>query len=316
MKKQQKAEIQILDNVIFNALNPVFEMTSQDHVPDTIYHYTSSVGLQGILTSGCLHASNVKFMNDKGEMLYAYNLIKQYFDEEASKYSANDLALKLLNLYRDLADPFAILQKSYLLDVYAICFCEDGNSLPQWRTYSANGSGYSIGFSSNSLTSGNIFEENVVLNQVIYNQNRQIEIIKTLISGLVKHAIPYLKTIENDQEQLFMMLLSSRLGMLFSHFAVSFKSPSFQSEQEWRLVRLNGIGQPNDLKLKFRTSADIIVPYIELFPSKRKSKLPITSVIQGPTISKDMGPYSLKILLRSQGYDQVSIDCSDISLRF
>lgn len=266
MKKQQtnQSDFETLEKVIFDALDPVFEMTSQPHVPDIIYHYTSGVGLRGILTSDCLHASNIKFMNDKGEMLYAYNLIKQCFDQEASKYNETDLEWRLLSLLRDFADPFAVIQQSYLLDVYAICFCEDGNSLPQWRTYSNSGAGYSIGFPAASFVSGNTFEESVVLIQVIYDQNRQTQVVKTLISGLMKHVIPYLKTIDKAHEPLFLPVFSSRVGMLFSHFAVSFKSPSFQSEQEWRLVRLNGIGRQNDLELKFRTSANIVVPYITI----------------------------------------------------
>ena len=36
-------------------------------LPDTVYHYTSIKGFRNIVTSGCLWAGNIHFMNDLEE---------------------------------------------------------------------------------------------------------------------------------------------------------------------------------------------------------------------------------------------------------
>ncbi len=42
-----------------------------------LHHYTNAQGLIGILESGVLHASNLKAVNDKGELEYGFRLIKE-----------------------------------------------------------------------------------------------------------------------------------------------------------------------------------------------------------------------------------------------
>ena len=45
---------------------------------ETIYHYTTNIGLFGILKSRNLHLSNIDYMNDPNEMKYLNRYLQSY----------------------------------------------------------------------------------------------------------------------------------------------------------------------------------------------------------------------------------------------
>ena len=46
--------------------------------PETLHHYTNAAGLQGILKSKSLWASDWNFLNDRSELVYSHNLIRDF----------------------------------------------------------------------------------------------------------------------------------------------------------------------------------------------------------------------------------------------
>src|ERR1017187_3396179 len=46
--------------------------------PENLYHYTNAIGLQGIVKSKSLWASDLHFLNDRSELIYGHNLIRNY----------------------------------------------------------------------------------------------------------------------------------------------------------------------------------------------------------------------------------------------
>ena len=111
--------------------------------PTGLFHYTDAAGLHGIIRSGEFWATHVYYLNDSQEFKYAARLINEQFSDLIDR-GEGDTALFLDRLRGTIQSNFTIW--SSIAGIYAVCFCTNGNLLSQWRAYSANGSGFSIGF--------------------------------------------------------------------------------------------------------------------------------------------------------------------------
>ena len=56
-------------------MKPGLKETSKISKPSTLFHYTTATGLLGILGSSTLWASDVRFLNDSQEAIYAQDLV-------------------------------------------------------------------------------------------------------------------------------------------------------------------------------------------------------------------------------------------------
>ena len=71
------------------------------------------------------------------------------------------------------------------INIFAVCFCENGDLLSQWRGYAGGKYGYSIGFDSDALMQ--IADRNeFTLGRCIYDTAVQRNIIKQTISDCIK----------------------------------------------------------------------------------------------------------------------------------
>jgi hypothetical protein len=103
----------------------------------SLCHYTSATGLIGILESKQLYATDVRFLNDSQELLYAVDLAKQYLtnqplqskDDERKAFA--DFALKLL----DTKDNLVVILGT---PTFVASFSEENDLLSQWRGYCPN----------------------------------------------------------------------------------------------------------------------------------------------------------------------------------
>ena len=116
--------------------------------PELVFHYTTPGGLIGILGADGIQlwASHIRFMNDNEEFNYAVRYLS------ASIYDDLDNEMKPERQRRHLADGHKWLESDAVenVQVYACCFCPDGDLLSQWRGYGVN-NGYSLGFSGDAL---------------------------------------------------------------------------------------------------------------------------------------------------------------------
>jgi hypothetical protein len=92
-----------------------------------------------------------------------------------------------------------------------------------------------------------------------------------------------------------------------------FKLPAFSEEKEVRLVVHIASSDELIKRVRVRTRASGLVPYIVLKP--RSGPLPLRKVITGPAYSSAMANYSLKALLSQCGYEPVDIEPSKYFLR-
>jgi hypothetical protein len=245
--------------------------------------------------------------------LIEYELIK------ALESSGSELAKHIRS--KEPLDPLRSVEDLY--NVYSCCFCEEGDKLSQWRAYTENSTGYSIGFYAASLPQTQVkgtFKQ--VLKKVVYTREDQINsvrpAIETCLEDAIKRVGPLLPIDKEDRHKVVVGFFADFYKSIF-RFLYSFKDPAFSEEKEWRVV-LADINNANLDKVPFREMRGTIVPYVEMPLSSlepvKENHLPIVEIIQGPLVDPALGEKSLKMLLKKCDYNNVKIRQSEVPIRF
>ena len=270
-----------------------------------VYHYTSLEGLLGIIKSHSLWATNIYFLNDKQESYHGCkcfrNTVIQLSGDVISEEN-KPILLKALDIYENESD----LSKNLpLKHVYSISFCKDDDKLSQWRGYGSK-QGISIGFDKDKLIDfvGNV-HLNCMADEIIYTSEKEtVQMSKKLKDFFGSSQRGLLNEMDH-----FATLTStySHLSKLIPFF----KDSGFSEEDEFRLVFTPYICLP---EVHFRVNNNGLVPYIILHNDTLKY-LPIKTITLGPTKDYDFVKSGVRMLLDSQGYNNVDIKESNIPYR-
>jgi len=258
---------------------------------DRLYHYTDPSGLCGIL-SGKLWASSYRFMNDAKEFEYAFDLITELYppQKKTGMMPVPNSAF---------ADQIKKYRWRYESDfLFVISFSENPDQLSQWRGYAGLHSGYSIGFSKRFLSS---IHSSAELQQCEYNEDSQRAAVKKILDECIpslsskyhQHGLDpeYLDEVEKATAEL--VPLATRI-----------KHPKFEEEREWRIV-IQAIEE-----IKYRPSANAVVPYIELEIDPKKK--PIEQIIVGPGPHKQRSKVTLEQMLQQFCFGDVEVVISEV----
>lgn len=264
-------------------------------VPDeTLYHYTTLKGLLGILASGTLWASDIRYLNDSAEMKHAADLIKQ---EIARRIAAGHPNPKLLNQFQYWVGH----RVTHGPMLFSASFRSNGNLLSQWRGYSTHGKGVSIGFDPRrivALADAQSFQ----VGRCIYAPQRQQELISTVVDAV--EAIAEERGECSDENHLppdqsyhdsFELVESDLLRI-----AAILKHPSFQEEEEWRVVS-PVFGDPDKAPVRFREGTSMIVPYLEFGLAAAGAPLELEHLYLGPSPNISISMNSLELCLAHHG---------------
>ena len=101
-----------------------------------IFHYTSIVGLEGILGNRTLRFTNIKYMNDKDEIIAGLDSMAKIC--HASEEEREKLCSSFI---------------SHGMQTFVCCFSVEEDSLPMWNYYTKeiNNQGYNIEFDDKQL---------------------------------------------------------------------------------------------------------------------------------------------------------------------
>jgi hypothetical protein len=110
----------------------------QGQAPYAIYHYTDAEGLNDIIESGRMRASDLLYLAGSRETDYVRELLREQIRRRWNR--ADALIGEFCERAESMLDPFA-WQRS----IFAACFCENGDALGQWRAYAGPRGGYAIG---------------------------------------------------------------------------------------------------------------------------------------------------------------------------
>jgi DUF2971 family protein len=260
----------------------------------TLYHYTTQQGLLGITKSRKLWTTSIIHLNDAAEFNYAGSLLYQ------------KLAMMLGHSTEEIQRRFYLyllnsLHKARMVTLFVGSFSEDGDSLSQWRGYSHGGFGFNIGFKDTYIESL-ARQQSYRLVKCFYDPAQHNEIISNLISSANPTAIDF----EAVAEAFFEKLV--RVAPILKH-------PSFEAEQEWRIVSemLFAITSNN---VEFRPGKSMLIPYKDFTIEDKDGFIQAEDLCTGPGPHPDLSRFSLIQLSANKGFKKpIQLRTSQIPYR-
>jgi len=299
-----------------------------------LYHYTTWEGLQGILQTQTLWATNYRFLNDYSEIfLIRDKLIDFFVPIEREKWRLLEQhkdAQRFINQNGGL-DQVARHDAAIFVDgaykatgeeIYIVSFCgEDKNSyvnsnglLSQWRGYGTGG-GIALLFDTKKLEEiiqkeAERYSYTVYIADVIYSDDEEkfnMELSSNLTDLAAFHKECHHNMILNKQEAPD----DTNSYYAFIGCIGRYKHRGFKEENEVRIVCFPVIKNEENLRQakkegsslklkerKYRKKNGELIPYIELFDST-DIVFPIEKIIVGPHKEKDSRASALSVMLKN-----------------
>jgi hypothetical protein len=284
--------------------DPIHDWVYQE-IPEKLWHYTSIQGFQGIIGSGKIYATDVRFLNDTAEFVHARKV-------------ANDL-INGTPEFGDVQFPLRDALKSVVgstfgsdflnpnrAQIFVASFTDSPDDLSQWRGYSHGTCGVSIAFDLRAHRLPVESDSAVTFAPCVYHDEEKRSLIQSAFQRFLKASqtqwsntvgeflkkINSSKTKPSPTELLdfttgafnspeYQAQLETELGKARRDiFRLSglLKHHAFHHEREWRLVLpMSPDKDKTNLihPIRFRSSSSSLIPYID-FP------LGLASVPQGP----------------------------------
>lgn len=265
--------------------------------PTVLYHYTTQVGLLGILDSGYIWATKIQFMNDATEFRTAIEMVAtelrsrapDYFDTSPERARVNAL--------------FEQVSAVESTDVFVLSLTEEDDQLSQWRAYSGHHSGFAIGFDVAVLCKV-ASEHGFSLDGCIYDTRAQSYLAAILVdNGLLW--LSHSARMERRRCREFRRTLL-KLAPLFKHY-------TFAEEGEWRLTSTSHLATSPEIG--FRAGPSTIVPYYKIPLRAKDGTSVLSSVTVGPTPHPELSVASVHALASARGFGGVPVWESKIPLR-
>jgi hypothetical protein len=226
-------------------------------LPEVVYHYTGIAAMMGIVESGSIWATSICYLNDVTEEEHFLGMLRRLLPDFLSRNNVTQAHKNALDILND-DSPLPFEARPFVAS-----FSKHGDSLPQWRSYCANGNGVAIGFRVDCLKRAAIKD---VPNEVIFPNPSFLQ-VKYLDAGMVESADETFENLLKAVDQLSNPNPAWQgTGGFWCHYLASrqaceFKHYSFKNEAEFRLVS-EGVDDRVKL-LHFRTVRSTMVPYLE-----------------------------------------------------
>jgi hypothetical protein len=255
---------------------------------DTLYHYTSFSGMLGIIDSGTLRASDIRYMNDSAELRHTLDLLGKHITRRIISGSDNP---SLLNQFLDWLSR-RIVDGPLL---FGASFRANGNLLSQWRGYSVHGKGVSLGFDPAHIREC-ARRQQFEVGKCLYDPTLQETLIEKVVQGIEDLAG---EQGDGGEQGSWHRVFEQVEGDLL-RIAAILKHPAFEEEQEWRIVSpaMTDCSHPG---IHFREGASMLVPYFGFRMNHGKDAgAPLEHVFLGPTGNIELSMNSLKLYLHQR----------------
>lgn len=283
-----------------------------------VYHYTSIEALNNILSvyrkseskeNLVFWASEAYAMNDKTEMQYGWDILKNKFRVyEEEKNITED---KRLSVYMDRIanseNAFIFYSHFYREDLtpFFLSFSKNRDELPMWSMYGGAGVGVCLCFDENQLKidddSLKVFP---MLSALYINHDDNDELSSQILNKLIPETYnDYLKKeYLNDSDKI------TGIASVLPVISAYVKHCSFDFEKE---IRIPMLAKDVCRSVHFRTSSKgNVIPYIEV-PIPQIS---LKEIIVGPCVQFQQIARELKVELSVCGFD-ITISPSNIPYR-
>jgi hypothetical protein len=265
--------------------------------PDLLWHYTNWAGLNGILKTGKLWASHIRYLNDSNEFRHALKI----FETVANRAIRNNL---VLNWQTDVLDA---LTASKAFDSCVTSFSTKGDDLSQWRGYTNPAPGFALGFDKGQLATI-ATKENFRLVACDYDRSSQTAKLQKITTNfLATYSLQPKDASLPDRAKSLKWKMLEKFGRL----APELKVPQFAAESEWRLIS-EPIG--NHKGLDFHVSQTLLVPHLALSIGIGTAS-PLAAVRIGPNAHMKLQTNSVSLLMQSHGFTDVEVLSSKVPFR-
>jgi hypothetical protein len=274
----------------------------------SLFHYSSIGALLGIEKSETLWASNVYYLNDGEEIIYAKRIFEKLIGEKQLQVEGKEA--EFLIQFREWLKPFG--DKAFNLFVFSLS--EEQNQLSQWRSYTPHGRGISIGFS--PLIVNKIAQKNSLrIAKCCYDQQEHKDVMNSLLQKMIitfnQHS-PNIDPKGFSVHQRYHIFIEQFRGDILQVFAI-IKNPAFKEEKEWRLIS-NYFPKYTVEEIKYREGASMLVPYIELNlerwhnPPQHSHPVLFESVCLGPSPYSELSFNALSQFLSNKKVTHLTIN--------
>jgi hypothetical protein len=272
----------------------------QGHRPETsttrdLYHYTDSNGLLGIVTKKAMRATDVQFLNDGEELVYAAREISARLRSRAEELcpegreeTTDGTRWGRAERLRGIAAGVDGHADGRYAQVFVTCFCNHHDLLSQWRGYGRSG-GFALGFDSAALAS-TAQEIGGRLERVLYGAEAVAPLIAEM-EGLPPTGHPGASGYAYAQREVLPWL-------------ARVKNSAFKEENEWRVT----VDRATDLF--FRSGGNLgVVPYVCIGFAEEA----LRQVVIGPGPHPKLRRLGAEKLLQASGYKHVEVAESAIA---
>src|SRR5690554_4653591 len=157
-------------------IKPIIDQLFADSPDETLYHYTSFRGLMGIVNSGVIWASDIRYMNDAAELRHTVDLVREEVSRRIREGHPHAAAL----------NAFADWVRHRITNghmQFAASFRANGNLLSQWRGYSVPGKGVSIGIAPQHLAAS-VQRQGWRIGRCVYDSALQQQLVAQVLNQL------------------------------------------------------------------------------------------------------------------------------------
>jgi hypothetical protein len=304
--------------------DPIYDWLNQP-IPEKLWHYTSVQGFQGIVGSGSIYATDVRFLNDTEEFVHA----RKVADELVG--STPEIGALGFPLRFSLQQAIQMSFGSDFLNpnsaqIFVASFTDSEDDLSQWRGYSHGTYGVSIAFDLRAHRPPADSDSAVTFAPCIYDDDEKKDMVQRALHHFLKVSQTrwdkatqeFLRNLspgerpnpdqiaaftrevysgEGFKEQQQFGLVEARRRLFW--LAGLLKHRAFRHESEWRLVLPLSPGKDKTNlfhPIRFRPTNAALVPYIA-FPlgvvpassdpaALPAAVLPISDVMLGPGADK------------------------------
>jgi hypothetical protein len=268
-------------------------------LPPILYHYTSQLGLKGMLNTKTIWASKIHYLNDSKEFALALDLtrreLKKRISDATSPGDRSRLEL-LLDTIHTIAG----------VNTCVCCFSELDDDLSQWRGYGGGDAGFSVGFTREWFT--RVKETlGLSLSPCIYDPEDQQRLIKGAIDEFLatnaeKEPDYWDRNrshVDPDTPRTLVVLphAGNDFATRLSRIAPEIKHKSFEAEREWRLVA----AKVSAHELHHRPSRSMLIPYYKIPIGDDDKFDSIREIVVGPTPHPELSVASVKSLAIAAG---------------
>jgi DUF2971 family protein len=228
-----------------------------------LWHYTSQEGFLGILRSKSIWLTHFRYLNDTTELEYGATLAHRVLFRRLASTKGDDL-----DLLKKLDESFAASWRPTQGHGYFVfCLSEAEDDLPQWRAYSRGNNGYALGFHPGRLRM--FLPPGYDLKKCVYDPREQERLIEQFLDGTTGRVSQTLADAPEPKprKETLIARLAYSLFEEFVKLAATLKTPSFVSENEWRVISpktamfhtISG-----DSEIRCRPGGPFPVPYLSL----------------------------------------------------